>query len=318
MMECGSCATLYSSVPQPRTQPGIVIQDRDYAVLSGLFESRIMTRQHIAVLYFDGKAEATKKRIQKYIAARLIDERNRQPNEPAVLSISKRGFDTLAETGMLSEYPQQDWRSCEKRIKVSESTIRHELEVMDVKAIFTSVIRDRIDLSLAEFSTWPKLYEFRARRPVTNDSWTNEREVLMKPDGFIRIHDQTAEGVAEHCFFLEIDRGTETIATVTSKALGYRHYYQSGGFAERMGGDSTDPAAYPFRVLMVVRSVERRDNVAKAMLAQQPPIRSHVWLTTMREIASDTLGAVFVQPQGYVHPNTNDGHQPPASALIEH
>jgi len=111
-------------------------------------------------------------------------------------------------------------QSFQKRVHVSPATIRHELAVLDVKASFATAIRDRPGLSLAEFGTWPKLYAFRARRPVTRDGWTHEREVLMKPDGFIRIHEQTPEGLAEHCFFLEVDRGTESLDAVVSKAFG--------------------------------------------------------------------------------------------------
>jgi len=42
----------------------IDLQERDFALLRGLFESRVMTAAHIASLYFDGKKEAAKKRLQ--------------------------------------------------------------------------------------------------------------------------------------------------------------------------------------------------------------------------------------------------------------
>jgi hypothetical protein len=45
------------------------LQDRDFALLRGLFESRVMTAGHIATLYFDGSREAAKKRLQKIKAA---------------------------------------------------------------------------------------------------------------------------------------------------------------------------------------------------------------------------------------------------------
>jgi hypothetical protein len=43
----------------------VQLQKRDLAVLRGLFESRVMSAAHIAALYFEGKAEAAKKRLQK-------------------------------------------------------------------------------------------------------------------------------------------------------------------------------------------------------------------------------------------------------------
>jgi len=50
------------------------LQDRDFALLHGLFESRVMTTDHATALYFDGKNEAAKKRLQKIKAAGLISE----------------------------------------------------------------------------------------------------------------------------------------------------------------------------------------------------------------------------------------------------
>ena len=248
-----------------------------------------MTRQHLAESYFDGKTEACKKRIQKLLSSNMISERSRRPNEPAVLFLARRGFDTLSDAGMLSNYPQRDWRSFQKRVNVSEVTIRHELEVMDVKAAFNKATRGQSDLSLAEFSTWPKLYEFQARRPVTRDGWTHDREVLMKPDGFIRIQEHSSDGITEYCYFLEVDRGTETLTTVASKALGYRDYYRQGGFAKWMGGDPANPAACPFRVIAVFNSAERRDNVVSQLHQQIQPIRGLVWATTRKDILNDPL-----------------------------
>jgi hypothetical protein len=50
----------------------ISLQDRDIDLLRGLFECRVMTTDHATALYFDGKSEAAKKRLQKIKAAGLI------------------------------------------------------------------------------------------------------------------------------------------------------------------------------------------------------------------------------------------------------
>jgi len=49
----------------------ISLQKRDLALLRGLFESRVMTNDHATALYFEGKSEAAKKRLQKLKAAGL-------------------------------------------------------------------------------------------------------------------------------------------------------------------------------------------------------------------------------------------------------
>ena len=299
MMECGGCATLYSSVPPSKTQPGIVLRDRDFALLRGLFESRVMTRQHMSALYFAGKPETCKKRVQKLMRAGLVAERNRQPNEPAALHLSRKGFDTLSDAGMLAEYTQQDWPSFQKRVKVSDSTIKHELDVMSVKSFYTTVLAEHQQYTLVEFSTWPKLYDFRATRPVAQDGWTVNKEGWMQPDGFIRIHETTSGGIAEHCFFLEVDRSGETQSVIASKAIGYRDYYRTGGFAKRMGYDRNDPASCPFRVLMTFISAERRNNAAATLCTQDPPFKGQVWLATFADIERDALGPIWIRPGDY-------------------
>ena len=61
----------------------ISLQDRDIALLCGLFECRVMTTDHATALYFDGKNEPAKKRLQKIKAIGLITERPRRAFEPS-------------------------------------------------------------------------------------------------------------------------------------------------------------------------------------------------------------------------------------------
>ena len=83
----------------------MIVQARDFAVLRTLFESRVMTTEHIAALHFDGRKEAAKKRLQKLKSAKLIAERARQVNEPSVLFLTRQAFALLHEHGVLKEYP---------------------------------------------------------------------------------------------------------------------------------------------------------------------------------------------------------------------
>lgn len=143
----------------------IQLQDRDLAMLRGLFECRIMTLAHAAAIHFDGRKEYAKKRIQKLKCAGLVGERPRRANEPSILYLAKAGLLLLQEHGVLAEYPQFSLPALLRRANVSERTVRHELSVMDVKAAFHAAVRGSATLSIAEFGTWPRLYEFGARHP---------------------------------------------------------------------------------------------------------------------------------------------------------
>src|SRR6266545_3572123 len=224
-----------------------VRQERDIQILRGLFESRVATAAHIATFHFGGSKEAAKKRLQKLKAAALIGERKRRVNEPSILFLTRKGFSLLADEGQLEDFPKLSVSAFEKRSDVSPLTIRHELEVMDVKAAFYSALKDSETFSVAEFSTWPRLHEFKASRPG------HDTEVLVKPDGFVRIHEkEKGGGISEHTFFLEVDRSTETQDTLVNRAGCYLDYYKSGGFAVANNKPRSAYKDFPFRVLLVL------------------------------------------------------------------
>ena len=252
-----------------------------------------MTVAHVAALHFDGRRDAAIKRLQKLKAAGYLNERPRRPNEPAVHCLTAPAFRLLAEGGHLAGYPSLGAAALDKRARVSDRTLRHELEVMDVKAAITSAVRGRPELRLVEFSTWPAIYEFRAfgieGKPLTT-----------QPDGFIRVHEAGADGFSEACFFLEVDRSTERQGWLATHAACYLDYYRRGGFAVRNGGTPEQFGQFPFRVLMVLQNAERRNNAAEALLRQRPPIRRQVWLTTLAEATADPLGPVWMRPGDYL------------------
>lgn len=288
----------------PKYRSGLDLQQRDLAVLRGLYESRVMTAAHISALHFDGSREAAKKRLHKIKAAGLIGERRRRVNEPSILFLTRKAFGLLHAHGALSGYPALGPSSFEKRVPVGELTLRHELEVMDVKAAFHQTLSTEAQFELAEFSTWPLLYQFQASR-------AGGAEVSVKPDGFIRIHEnETGGGLSEHAFFLEVDRSSETQDTLVARAGCYLNYYQSGGFAVWSGGGRDQVKEYPFRVLMVFKNDERRNNTAERLLHHNPPILTQVCMTTMPEVLANPLAPIWIRPADYRSATENTPFDP--------
>jgi hypothetical protein len=277
----------------------IALQPRDLDILRGLFESRVMSQEHITRIYFAGKSEASKKRLQRLKAAKLIAERPRKTYEPAVLYLSKAGFVELIRAGRLLDYPKFTWESLEKRVQVSSLTIRHELEVMDVRTVLSEHLEPHPDFSLIEFSTWPLLFQFHAqKRPRAGQPFRGSG--LLKPDGYLRVHRTRADGGYDELFyFLEVDRSTESQETLADKAHSYRDFYQQGGLAVRYGKSKDDYRTYAFRVLMVFQNDERRNNAAETMLRMDTPVLSQVWLTTRSELLADPFGAIWFSPRDY-------------------
>lgn len=271
------------------------LQDRDFSLLRGLFESRVLSTDHATALYFEGNYEAAKKRLQKLKSAGLISDRPRQAFEPSVLFLTRKGINHLGSEGILKEYPAFDLPVLDRRARVSNLTIRHELEVMDVKAAFHSAVKTAPICTVTQFVTWPLLYEFKAYSPGQNGI-----EVLVKPDGFILIHETDADGGKfEQTFFLEVDRSTEAQEVLVDRAGCYADYYKSGGFAVRNGGTPADYKQFPFRVLMVFKTAERRNNTAERLLQAGSTILGLFQLTTFAEATNDPFGAIWIRPSEY-------------------
>src|SRR6266568_1130207 len=270
----------------------ISFQQRDFDLLRLLFESRTLTLSQAATLCFEGRQEAAKKRIQKLKTAGLIGERPRRTFESSVLFLGRKAFGLLNEKGILADYPAFSLSALAKRAQVSPLTLRHELEVADVKVAFHSAIKKSEVFTIAEFSTWPLLHEFRACRNGRDGG-----EVVVRPDGFIRIRERHADaGLSEHTFFLEVDRSTETQNILVTRAGCYLNYYQSGDFAVKNGAPQSAYKDYPFRVLMVFKTAERRNNTAAELLQHSPPILTHTWLTTFQEVTDEPLGEIWIRP----------------------
>ena len=101
---------------------------------------------------------------------------------------------------------------------------------MDFKAAVHAAVAKSPHLRIAEFTTWPLLYEFRAS---PNEGRTS---MVVRPDGYLRIHETEGDGsVSEHIFFLEIDRSTEVLDTLVTRSACYRDYYRRGGLAAKHG-----------------------------------------------------------------------------------
>ena len=99
------------------------LQDRDFAVLRGLFECRVMTTAHATTLYFVNKIDAANKRLQRLKAAGLISERPRRTFEPSVLFLTRKGLTLLQEQGVLTQYQRQTARELFVEQKVRKQRI---------------------------------------------------------------------------------------------------------------------------------------------------------------------------------------------------
>jgi len=257
-----------------------------------------MSLKHVTVIVFAGAYQVAAKRVQKLKAFRYIAEMPRRIGDSATLFLTAYGRQQLtrmAEVG--NREPPTYFR---RRTVLKRMTLSHELEVMDAKAAILPALRKQTMWSLREFTTWSTLSQFRVDH-------LNGTQTTVKPDGFLSLINGYGN-IAD--FFLEIDRSNETQAILTAKCRAYRSHYSSGNFAVRAGHPRSAYRSHPFRVLVIVPSDERRNNLASQLCSLDRPIHSQVWLTTRTELLADPLGAIWICPLDYANATINTAYAP--------
>jgi hypothetical protein len=185
--------------------------------------------------------------------------------------------------------------SLRRRTQISELTLEHELAIIDCRAALHTALKETEGTSLEEFCTDSELTQFHAFHPATRTT------TVVKPDAFIRIRQTESDGsTGERTFFFELDRSHEAQRVLETKVACYRDFYKRGGLAARFGEDPSKFDQFPFRVLIVCMTVERRNNVAERLLRTNPPVRSFVALTTYDELIAGALNPIWMQPGDYM------------------
>jgi len=267
------------------------LQRRDLTLLRDLFVSRVMTLRHIAALHFDGHVEAAKKRVGRLKEAGYLRTRVRRWREPAIYVLAVQGWSALEARGCLTGYPRLSIKTMSGRSEVSDLTLRHELEVMDVKATLVVALRQDEQYRLGPFVTWPRICEFDACDP-------KGQTVRVKPDGYLEIEHRNDSGKRGRWrFFLELDRSTETLQLLTNRCFLYLDHYRSGGFAVGRGGVREEYKKFPFRVLIICKSAERRDHLAERLHLNRETTGSQIWLAKLSDLLFCALGAIWRLPK---------------------
>ena len=252
-----------------------------------------MTVRHISTLYFGARREAARKRVQRLKHFGYLTMRRTKLYEPALYAITQKAFELLHRQGLLNEYPKLRWTAHERRFRVSDLTLKHELAVMDVKEAFVAAAK-AADIEILAFDTWPAMYQFKAWR--SSSDAINSEKVLAKPDGYIRIKESAGVAAKEYRFFLEVDRSTEALDTLLRRLSCYVDYYRSGGLAVRCGLSPSEFKRMPFRVLMVFRTAERRKGFIEKAVLRKLPVRTFALLVTADEAVQNPFGAVQLRP----------------------
>ena len=258
---------------------GVELQSRDIELLRGLIDSRFYTITHAADIHFDGKREMAKKRIQKLAAAGLILMRPGLVGRAAAVTASQRAVRLLHSRGEIGRRPVP-------RSGVSDALIAHDCAVIDAKAAFIRAARRDTTIAVTAFDV--------SSRPIiaSRPSYGAIRPRL-RPDAFVEL--STVDGTQFH-FFVEVDRSTEPIHVVSSKIAAYRAFLRNGGFARLRGAPTQQHRQHPFRVLIICKSVERRNLLARALFESAARVRTFALLSEATDAHANPFGHAWLAP----------------------
>jgi len=295
----------------------VELQPRDFALLKDVFNSRFITIAHAAKLHFGDmkSAEASAKRRLAKLADKNCGLLKRQEVNlkrcRVIYRLTKNSVDLLVKCRAIGPRAGEEWDSkVRKRYtdRIATSTLEHEIGMLDIKAALQPALEEHAHLKVHEFGVWPYPYQFQVQR--------QGRHVMQQPDGFIHVLEfsPNLDEPRSHYFYIELDRGTETLDRIVEKVEGYMYHLRSKGFAAWLGFPSAKPGEHPFRVLFVVNakaSDQRRANIAQRLT--EASIKTFAPIATLADLLRDPLGHIWVTPSAYAAWLQTDGKAPLAT-----
>lgn len=302
-----SMATALTSKPLPRYRrarqgvPGLLLQERDLALLEDVWRFRWLTTSQLEQLRssdpdparrFTSRLPLTRRLKLLFhhgYLSRLARPRAQGSLEPVYL------LDRAGARALRSRFEEAVARPPSQHPKAA--ALEHLLLINQVRVSLTAachlsqnVVESGGEIrveSAVEFVVWEP--SSRVKFAVTMGRvGERERRVTLIPDGFctLKINGQRL------FFFVEADRDTEPKKTLIDKCRTYYRYWQSGGFAHDFGV----PPQIGFRVLFVVSTPKRAQTLLSG-LEQLSAGRGLFWVTTADQVMPDRI----LQPVWWGH-----------------
>lgn len=268
----------------------------DLKVLSSLAEHRVLTASQVAAIFLKSK-QVIRRRMRKLEEAKLVlaDVRGfgRSRGRPEkVFSMSEHGVDLLRKEGLLPPTAPIDKVTAEKLCCVD-----HQLLVNWFRIHLVNVERVLPRLKVEFLSPDSPFQEQNSDGlPLVFDRVVLQsapgKATGFTPDGVFSITDKDRPMTL--LFFLEVDLGTETIASpkrepsdVRQKILNYQEYFRSGRY--KRYEEIFSCSLNGFRLLFLANTTGRL--AALCRLVQEIPPSDFIWLTDQERMFARGVSA---------------------------
>jgi DNA-binding MarR family transcriptional regulator len=280
--------------------------EKDCKTLAYIAEYRMLTVSQIAAM-FGKKKQVARRRLRILEEKGLIEvvgyEFGRGRGRPEKsIGLTKHGIDLLKYKGLL----KQDILY-EKVLADCLFCVDHQL-LLNWFRIHLNQIEKVLSRVSAKFFAYNSPFLPKGSKDcmfITDYSpvpGSGIQGVKFTPDGVFGIKDSVADKTC--LYFLEVDRGTETMASpkrdmsdVRQKIVNYQWYFQSGGY--KRYEEAFKGKLYGFRLLFLTSTYGRL--VALCKLTQEMFPREFVWLTECNRIFPDGVSAEIWAIGGDIH-----------------
>lgn len=281
------------SSPRQRT----VLTERDNAILLALYKHRYLSAAQVQRLFFPS-LQTAHRRIRQLARAGLVGT-FRSPGVPGLIAfLTPRGVASVAASLGATATELVATRTRPK----DHYFLRHFLAVNDFRIALTRACAARDDVSLLGFfadhvgERTDRDVLRRYLRDVAADVQAPGAEIGHTPDGVFALQ----FGDAAALFFLEVDRGTESVShrdRGVAKILRFYLSYLASGGHRRYEQVFGVPAFRSVRVLIVTSSHRRLMNIRAvgASLAFEPSsLLRIIWLAEIAAIEGAVLSLPWV------------------------
>jgi len=272
------------------------LNKNDRQLLSHLAEYRLLSMSQVAALCDVGKP-AARHRVAKLTGAGLVKDRTPAFAEgrgrpERWVSLTEPGIELLRKVGVLDrKVPAEEVRADGIRC------VEHLLAInwFHIHLVHLERTFPRLSVTFLS-STSPFLERGPDGHPLVSDRApavdVGDDPVPFTPDAVFALKDQ--ESGKTILFFLEVDMGSETLASarrgtkdILTKIISYQQYFRSGGYKRYQ--DLWDCELNGFRLLFLAHSPTRL--AALCRLVQETPPSDFVWLTDRDRMFSEGVSA---------------------------
>jgi len=283
----------------------------DTALLSYIAEYKFLTVKQLSALS-QRPLQVTRRRLRQLINGNLIMRKERgfgsgRGRREYIIILTQKGLEFLRHKEILSEHAAYITNKTTDSIFVD-----HDLLVSWFFIHLLQVKRDNQQLATRHLTT--SSHDLRmgnADNLLLQEHFaideTSENTLIMIPDGVFTISHKEKTLL----FFLEVDMGTETLAStkpgagdVRQKILNYQSLFRTGHY--KRYEQIFDAELSGFRLLFLTNSSSRSKNMCA--LVQDIPPSDFIWITDQNQMFAQGVSA-DIWARGGCH------HKPPESIL---